>query len=54
MSDRTALFDRKTKAPLYARHGIPKMWLVVGPQRRHIEVCRDPQPERGGYQAAGA
>jgi Uma2 family endonuclease len=21
-------FDRKTKAPLYARHGVPEMWLV--------------------------
>ena len=50
VSDSTAQFDRKTKAPLYARHGIPEVWLVVGPRRRHIEVYRDPQPERGAYQ----
>jgi len=22
----------------------------VGPKRRHIEIYRDPQPERGSYQ----
>lgn len=49
VSDSTAQFDRKTKVPLYARHGIPEVWLVVGPQRRHIEVYRDPQPEHGDY-----
>ncbi|MFZ4791589.1 MAG: Uma2 family endonuclease [Candidatus Competibacteraceae bacterium] len=50
VSDSTVAFDRKTKVPLYARHGIPEVWLVVGPQRRHIEVYRDPQPEIGSYQ----
>jgi Uma2 family endonuclease len=50
VSDSTAQFDRKTKVPLYARHGIPEVWLVVGPRRRHIEVYRDPQPERSSYQ----
>ncbi|CDH45137.1 MAG: Uma2 family endonuclease [Candidatus Competibacteraceae bacterium] len=50
VSDSTVQFDRKTKVPLYARHGIPEVWLVVGPQRRHIEVYRYPQPEHGGYQ----
>jgi Uma2 family endonuclease len=50
VSDSTIHFDRKTKVPLYARHGIPEVWLVVGPRRRHIEVYRDPQPERGAYQ----
>jgi Uma2 family endonuclease len=50
VSDSTVQFDRKTKVPLYARHGIPEVWLVVGPKRRHIEVYRDLEPERGGYQ----
>ncbi len=50
VSDSTAQFDRKIKVPLYARHGIPEVWLVVGPHRRHIEVYRDLQPDRGGYQ----
>ena len=49
VSDSTVQFDRKTKVPLYARHGIPEVWLVVGPHRRHIEVYRDVQPEQGGY-----
>ncbi len=50
VSDSTVQFDRRTKVPLYARHGIPEVWLVVGPKRRHIEIYRDPQPERGSYQ----
>lgn len=50
VSDSTVSFDRKTKVPLYARHGIPEVWLVVGPQRRHFEVYRDPLPETGTYQ----
>lgn len=50
VSDSTVQFDRKTKVPLYARHGIPEVWLVVGPKRRHIEIYRDLQPERGSYQ----
>lgn len=49
VSDSTVQFDRKTKVPLYARHGIPEVWLVVGPKRRHIEVYRDLEPERGHY-----
>jgi len=49
VSDSTAPFDRKTKVPLYARHGVPEVWLVVGPKRRHIEVYRDLQPEQGSY-----
>ena len=49
VSDSTVQFDRKTKVPLYTRHGIPEVWLVVGPRRRHIEVYRDPQLEQGGY-----
>ena len=50
VSDSTVAFDRKIKVPLYARHGVPEVWLVVGPQHRHIEVYRDPQPETGSYQ----
>jgi Uma2 family endonuclease len=49
VSDSTVQFDRKTKVPLYARYGIPEVWLVVGPHRRHIAVYRDPQPEQSGY-----
>ncbi|MCB1777464.1 MAG: Uma2 family endonuclease [Candidatus Competibacteraceae bacterium] len=51
VSDSTVQFDRKTKVPLYARHGIPEVWLVVGPKRRHIEVYRDLLPDHSAYQA---
>ena len=51
VSDSTAQFDRKTKVPLYARHGIPEVWLVMGPRRRHVEIYRDPQPESGAYRS---
>jgi Uma2 family endonuclease len=39
--------DRKVKVPLYARAGIPEVWLVVLPDER-VEVYRRPTP--GGYQ----
>jgi Uma2 family endonuclease len=39
-------FDRKTKVPLYARHGIPEMWLVdLGDER----LVRYRSPQRGSY-----
>lgn len=50
VSDSTVQFDRKTKVPLYARHGIPEVWLVVGPKRRHIEIYRDLPPDHSAYQ----
>lgn len=41
VADTSAGYDRKQKAPLYARFGIPEMWLVdLG--RDLIEVLRDP------------
>jgi Uma2 family endonuclease len=50
VSDSTVQFDRKTKVPLYARHGIPEVWLVVGPKRRHIEIYRDLLPDHSAYE----
>jgi Uma2 family endonuclease len=39
-------FDRKTKTPLYARHGIPEMWLVdLGGGR----LVRYRAPQQGSY-----
>jgi Uma2 family endonuclease len=49
VSDSTINFDRKTKVPLYARHGIPEVWLVVGPKRRRVEVFRDLDAAQGVY-----
>jgi Uma2 family endonuclease len=39
-------FDRKTKLPLYARHGIPEVWLVDLDGRR---LTRYRVPELGSY-----
>jgi Uma2 family endonuclease len=40
-------FDRHVKLPLYAKAGIPEVW-IVDLSREQIEVYRDPKPE--GYQ----
>ncbi len=40
-------FDRRVKLPIYARAGIPEVWIVDVTQGQ-IEVYRDPHPE--GYQ----
>jgi Uma2 family endonuclease len=39
-------FDRETKLPLYARHGIPEMWLVDLGGRR---LSRYRAPQNGSY-----
>ncbi len=39
-------YDRKIKLPLYARHGIPEVWILNVPQRL-IEAHRAPGPD--GY-----
>ncbi len=46
VSDTTAGFDRRHKAPLYAAQGIPEMWLF-DVNARHVEVYD--QPIAGGY-----
>jgi len=43
VSDTTILFDRETKLPLYAKAGIPEVWIVDLTARR-IETYRDPTP----------
>ncbi|MEX0746354.1 MAG: Uma2 family endonuclease [Rhodothermales bacterium] len=42
----TLLQDRGIKAPLYARAGIPELW-IVDLKSRHVEVYRE--PSRAGY-----
>jgi Uma2 family endonuclease len=39
VADSTVRYDRSTKLPVYARHGIPEVWIVNLPQQR-IEVYR--------------
>ena len=41
VADTSLPFDRNVKVPLYARHGIPEVWLV-SPRERRIEVFRHP------------
>ena len=44
VSETSAEYDREVKLPLYARFGIPEVWLV-NPEGKAIEVYRDPSPE---------
>lgn len=46
VSDSTLLIDREEKLPIYARAGIPEVWIVNLPERV-IEVYLD--PARGEY-----
>lgn len=46
VSDSTLRYDRDTKVPLYAKAGIPEVWLLDLANRR-LEVYRRPSPE--GY-----
>jgi Uma2 family endonuclease len=39
-------FDRQTKVPLYARHGVGEVW-IVDLAGEAVEVYREPSP--GGY-----
>lgn len=41
VSDTTLRYDRRTKAGLYARHGVADYW-IINLIDRHIEVHRDP------------
>ena len=46
VADTSLPFDRNVKVPLYARHGIPEVWLV-NPRQRWIDVFR--RPTGAGY-----
>ena len=46
VADTSLDYDRDIKMPLYARHGIPEVWLV-DLNARHLEVHR--HPTRRGY-----
>ena len=49
VADSTLRFDRGTKVPLYARHGVPETWLIDARAER-VTVHRDPGPD--GYRLA--
>ncbi|MBI4203087.1 MAG: Uma2 family endonuclease [Chloroflexi bacterium] len=46
VGDSTIAFDRQQKTPMYARAGIPEVWLV-DLNAQHVEVYRGPTPQ--GY-----
>ena len=47
VSDSSLTYDQSVKLPLYAKHGIPEVWILNVPQRQ-LEVYRLPQA--GAYQ----
>ncbi len=49
VADTTVETDRRVKIPLYARAGIPEVWLLNLNENR-VEVCR--QPTSDGYREA--
>jgi Uma2 family endonuclease len=46
VADTTLAYDRDVKIPLYARHGIPEVWLV-DVQNQALSIYLDPGPK--GY-----
>lgn len=49
VADTSAELDRRVKIPLYARNGIPEVWLI-DLQQGTLTVYRDPAPD--GYRTA--
>ena len=48
VADSSVEYDRRVKAPLYARHGIREYWLV-NLVEAHVAIYRDPAPD--GYRS---
>ncbi|HLC15905.1 MAG TPA: Uma2 family endonuclease [Thermodesulfovibrionia bacterium] len=46
VADSSIQYDRYVKVPLYARHGVPEVWIIDLAQGK-IEVCRT--PEKNNY-----
>lgn len=46
VADSSARYDREIKLPLYARHGIPEVWIIDLRQRR-VDIHR--QPDKAAY-----
>jgi Uma2 family endonuclease len=45
VADTTLAYDRRAKAPLYARFGIPELW-IIDVQGRHLDLYRHPEGDR--------
>ncbi len=48
VSDSTLRYDREIKLPLYARHGVPEVWIVDLRQSRFLFFR---EPEQDGYRS---
>jgi Uma2 family endonuclease len=48
VADTSARYDQVVKMPLYARNGIPELWIVDLPAGV-VQVCRTPDGETYGY-----
>jgi Uma2 family endonuclease len=44
VADTTGAYDRQVKLPLYARHGVPELW-IVDLEMAVLRVCRQPAGE---------
>lgn len=44
IADSSEAYDRQEKASLYAKFGVPELWVALV-RSRAVEVCRDPQPD---------
>lgn len=42
VADSTSAYDRRVKAPLYARHGVPELW-IVDLDKRCLRILRTPK-----------
>jgi Uma2 family endonuclease len=51
VSDSTLEYDRQIKIPLYARAGIPEVW-IINLNGEHVETYAD--PSGGTYQTTGS
>jgi Uma2 family endonuclease len=49
VSDSTLGYDRDTKVPCYAAHGISEVWIINVPERC-VEIYRQPRPEEHCYE----
>ncbi len=53
VADTSARYDREVKLPLYARHGVPEVW-IVDLEARLLRLYRDPAGEAYGQASTTA
>jgi Uma2 family endonuclease len=53
VADTTGAYDRQVKLPLYARHGVPELW-IVDLEMSVLRVCRKPNGDNYGDIATSA